>query len=74
VSNSIAHTVIHSGIIKESRAQFIICRLDNLDVGFVNIYAPNRGNERAELWDIFSSQLPPASSWTILGDFNMVEL
>jgi len=69
---SIYHTIIKSGIISEGKAQYIICKIDGLEVGFLNVYAPNRGRERAKFWEHICKQLPQASSWSIIGDFNMI--
>jgi len=53
--------------------QYIICKIEGLEIGFLNVYAPNCGKERAKFWDEINLSLPPTSSWYVLGDFNMVQ-
>jgi len=58
VSIALSHTIINKGILIEGKVQFLIYKLDNLKIGFMNIYTPNRGKERVEFWDQINAQLP----------------
>lgn len=67
-------TIVNSRMLVAGRAQWIICTINNSNIGFLNIYAPNRGRDWALFWDTTSQNLPAAHSWIIWGDFNTVEL
>jgi exonuclease III len=73
VSSTIAHLVIDCGIVVPGRAQWITCSMEKQVLGILNIYAPNKGSERASFWNHIANNLPLADSWIVGGDFNMVE-
>jgi exonuclease III len=73
ISSATSHFVIDSDIVVPGRAQWITCLLDKQVVGILNIYAPNKGPERATFWTQIANNLPQADSWVVGGDFNMVE-
>jgi exonuclease III len=73
LSVALKHSLLDSGIPVEGRAQWIICNIENKKIGFLNIYAPNTGRDRAIFWDAISSTIPEADSWIMGGDYNMVE-
>jgi exonuclease III len=73
VSASVSHLILDSGILIPGRAQWITCSLDKQIVGFLNIYAPNKGPKRANFWNQIVNNIPVADSWVVGGDFNMVE-
>jgi len=72
-SAALSHIIINKDILIEEKVQFLNCKLDNLEIGFLNIYAPNRRKERAQFWDRINAQLPTRSSWIVTGYFNMVK-
>ena len=73
-SAAIHHTILSDGVLIPGRAQWIIyCNLDRTKVGFLNLYAPNTGLERAAFWEAVARNLPAADSWIMGGDLNMVE-
>jgi endonuclease/exonuclease/phosphatase family metal-dependent hydrolase len=73
ISFAISHFIIDSDIVIPRRAQWITCLMEKQVVGILNIYAPNKGPERATFWTQIANALPPADSWIVGGDFNMVE-
>jgi exonuclease III len=73
ISAAFSHLLLNFGILVPGRAQWITYSLDKKVVGFLNIYAPNKGPERATFWNQIATSLPTADSWVVEGDFNMVE-
>jgi hypothetical protein len=53
---------------------FILQGLPGGDIGFFNIYTPNESSHRIRLWEALMTDLPNTCRWTLVGDFNMVEL
>jgi len=43
LSTALNHSVVSTWVLVAGRAQFVICRIDHLEIGFLNIYAPNAG-------------------------------
>ena len=62
-----------SGISIPGRAQWTICNKEQRKIGFLNIYVPNNGKDRATFWAEISSSLPQADSWIVGSDINMVK-
>lgn len=52
---------------------FILSRIPEGDLGFINIYAPTEPQPRKVLWETLAHELPITCRWILLGDFNMVE-
>jgi hypothetical protein len=73
VSSAISYLVLDSGIVVPSRAQWITCSMEKQVLGILNIYAPNKGSERASFWNHIANNIPIADSWIVGRDFNMVE-
>jgi hypothetical protein len=44
-----------------------------INVGFLNIYAPNFVSERKEFWETLLDNLLQVKDWCMVGDFNMFE-
>jgi exonuclease III len=74
VSAAVSHLVLDTGILVPGRAQWLTCLLDKRVIGFLNLYAPNKGPERANFWTQIANTIPAADSWILEGDFNMVEV
>lgn len=51
----------------------ILSKLPGRDLGFVNLYAPNKPHTCRILWETLARELPTSCGWVMLGDFNMVE-
>ena len=54
------------------RAQFIVLKILEKKVGFLNVYAPNSATRRAQFWCQLWNDLPVMDHWCIVGDFNML--
>ena len=65
--------IIDKGVLIQDRAHFIILNIHNENIGFLNVYAPNKPNERKLFWDSLADSTPQASCWCLGGDFNMIE-
>ena len=60
-------------ILHGRRAQFIVLKLLEKKVGFLNVYAPNSTRGREQFWCQLWNDLPVMDHWCIVGDFNMLE-
>ena len=65
--------VIDYKILVEGRVQFIILEIQNLQLGFINVYAHNATTDRRRLWSYLCDTLPQVDHWCMAGDFNMIE-
>ncbi len=66
--------ILHSEVIEQGRAQFLILEHADARWGIVNVYAPNHASARAILWEKIRQALPRAVDiWIMGGDFNMLE-
>ena len=53
---------------------FILGGIPGGDLGFLNIYAPNKPIHQCILWEFVLCDLPRHCKWILVGDFNMVEV
>ena len=60
-------------ILVEGRVQFIILEIQNLQLGFINVYAHNAAADTRRLWSYMCDTLPQVDHWCMAGDFNMIE-
>jgi hypothetical protein len=74
VSTTISHTITNTKILVPNRAQWITYSLDQKVIGFLNLYTPNKGPEQGTFWNQIANTIPPAESWVLGNDFNMVEM
>ena len=65
--------VIDYRILVEGRVQVIIVEIQNLQLGFINVYAHNASADRRRLWSYLCDTLPHVDHWCMVGDFNMIE-
>ena len=65
--------VIDYKILVEGRVQFIILEIQNLQLGFINVYAHNAVADTRRLWSYMCDTLPQVDHWCMAGDFNMIE-
>eukprot|EP00250_Pteridium_aquilinum_P022375 c25362_g1_i1 orf=3-2321(-) len=65
--------ILDSGTIVPGRAQWVMLRVGEDRVGFLNVYAPNSASGRTVFWDTIVDALPQADHWCVGGDFNMLE-
>ena len=65
--------IIDKGFLIRGRAQFIILNIHNENIGFLNVYAPNKANKRKQFWDRLADSIPQASCWCLGADFNKLE-
>ena len=65
--------VINYRILVEGRVQVIIIEIQNLQLGFINVYAHNAAADRRRLWSYMCDTLPQVDHWCMAGDFNMIE-
>ena len=57
----------------ERRLQVIIVEIQNLQLGFIILYAYNALSDRRRLWSYLCDTLPYVDHWCMVGDFNMIE-
>lgn len=69
IGPKIAPYVVDSGVIIESRAQFVIIDIADIKIGVLNIYAPNDTASRARFWATLSHFDFPDVEWVLGGGF-----
>ena len=50
------------------RAQYVIFKIRGLELGCLNLYAPNRVTERINFWAQLYDVLPSLENWCLAGD------
>ena len=73
IAETLCSAIEDRGIVVPRRAQWIILHIGEDRIGFLNVYAPNVANGRAEFWTLLGDSLPTADHWCVGGDFNMLE-
>ena len=73
ISDKARYEVTSSGTLVEGRALYVLLKWNRLQIGVLNIYAPNSAPERAIFWRMLATTLPDAEAWVMAGDFNMTE-
>ena len=66
--------IVDKGFLQGGRAQFIVLKILEKKVGFLNVYAPNSATGRAQFWCQLWNDLPVMDHWCIVGDFNLLEV
>lgn len=73
MTSVVHHRVLDFGIFILGQVHWIICNTENKQLGFLNVYAPNRGREIAGFWNSINLGLSHANSSVVADDFNMVK-
>ena len=63
IAESLCNAIEDRGIIVPGRAQWIIMRVGEDRIGFLNVYAPNVAGGRAEFWTTIGNSLPAVDHW-----------
>ena len=74
LSERMAASVTHHGILYPGRAQYVVVQLSSqLRIGIINVYAFSHTGPRAMLWRHLANAALPDAQWLIAGDFNNIE-
>lgn len=74
LSERVAASVTHHGILYPGRAQFVTLRLSSaLHLGIINVYGFSHTGPRAMLWNHLANTPLPEAQWILAGDFNNIE-
>jgi exonuclease III len=74
LSERMAASITHHGILYPGRAQYVVIRLSaRLHIGIINVYAFSHTGPRAMLWNHLANATLPEAQWILAGDFNNIE-
>jgi endonuclease/exonuclease/phosphatase family metal-dependent hydrolase len=73
INDKARYKVTSSGTLVEGRALYVLLKWNRLQIGVLNIYAPNSTPKREIFWRMLVTTLPDAEAWVMAGDFNMTE-
>lgn len=74
LSERLASSVTHHGILYPGRAQYVVFQLiPRLHIGIINVYSFSHTGPRAMLWNHLAHIDLPEAQWILAGDFNNIE-
>ena len=73
ISDKAQYEVTSHGTLVEGRALYVLLKWNRLQIGVLNIYAPNSAPEREIFWRMLVTTLPNVEAWVMAGDFNMTK-
>ena len=74
LSERMAISVTHHGILFPGRAQYVVINLSpRLQLGIINVYGFSDTGPRAMLWNHIAQAPLPDADWILAGDFNNIE-
>jgi exonuclease III len=74
LSERMAASVTHHGILYPGRAQYVVIQLSpHFRIGIINVYAFSHTGPRAMLWRHLANATLPDAQWLLAGDFNNIE-